>query len=434
MRRICGFAFFLLCLHLLAWPSVAAAFEHSVSASRQFLVYADNVELRGVICDLAERTKRDFLALVDQSDNWNLAILINARFPQPNLPELPRAALNVGQTGNGLKLQLDLLIDSDLTQREVRRELLRAIIVEMAYRNKTALPAGSAYTSPPAWLLDGIPSWQSDFVSAELSNLLQTLGSSNKILLIREFLRPCGDSKRSPTIHLLDMAYSFAFVEFLTHLPDGKKRLGRFVLDLPNASADPLTDLGLHFPELGNAETAERLWKAHFENFVRRQPQQLLTIEDTEEELDKLLMLSINCTGGETKYRLDQFQEFFRIPCASSILVRVSQALGALATRAHPILRPTIQEYANIATRLTRKKTNGISRRLARLKVSRQETLVRSRKISEYMNWFEATKSGTPSGAFSDFLKAAEQRPRSRSKRRDGISTYLDYLEDQVEN
>ncbi len=66
------------------------------------------------------------------------------------------AAFSVAQTGLGLKLQLDLTIASDVSQTEVRREILRAILIEMMYRTNPGLPAGTAYAPPPDWLLDGI--------------------------------------------------------------------------------------------------------------------------------------------------------------------------------------------------------------------------------------------------------------------------------------
>jgi hypothetical protein len=49
------------------------------------------------------------------------------------------------------------------------------------------------------------------------------------------------------------------------------------------------------------------------------------------------------------------------------------------------------------------------------------------------MNWFEATKASGPSGAFLDYMKAAEASARPEP-RRDPISVYLDVLEAQFQN
>ena len=142
-------SFNVLCVLVCAHAVAPAPLERSISTSRQFLVYGTDVRLRGAICDLAERTKRDVLQLIDQRDEWTTPIVVNAQYPQANSPETPRAALNFAQTGFGLKLQLDLTIDLDVSQPEVRRELLRSILLEMMYRRKTNLPAGTAYVPPP---------------------------------------------------------------------------------------------------------------------------------------------------------------------------------------------------------------------------------------------------------------------------------------------
>jgi hypothetical protein len=54
--------------------------------------------------------------------------------------------------------------------------------------------------------------------------------------------------------------------------------------------------------------------------------------------------------------------------------------------------------------------------------------------IDDYLNWFEATQSRTVSGAFRDYMRAAELAQERQARRRDPISVYLDALEVQVGN
>ncbi len=205
-------------LSVLVWARalVAASPERSISTSRQFRVYATDIRLRGAICDLAERTKRDLLELTGQRDEWTTPIIVNAQYPQADLPEKPRAALNFAQTGFGLKFQLDLTIDLAVSQLEIRRELLRAVLLEMMYRRETNLPAGTAYVTPLAWLLDGIPPRQSDFDRGKLIDLLTGAVARGRIRPLKEFLRPQELSDLDAPSRLLYRAYSFALVEFLT--------------------------------------------------------------------------------------------------------------------------------------------------------------------------------------------------------------------------
>ena len=101
----------------------AALADQSVSTSRQFIVYGTDLPARGAICDFAERTKRELLTFLDLRDDWKTAIVINAQYRQANLPDLPRLGVALGQTGFGLKLQLDLVVNSGVGQPETRRNL-----------------------------------------------------------------------------------------------------------------------------------------------------------------------------------------------------------------------------------------------------------------------------------------------------------------------
>jgi hypothetical protein len=93
-----------------------------------------------------------------------------------------------------------------------------------------------------------------------------------------------------------------------------------------------------------------------------------------------------------------------------------------------------VYEYARIGALLARGKTKGIAKQLTGLRASRKGIVAQVRKINDYMNWFEATKSRGPSGAFTDYLKAAELGSEPEQRRRDPISVYLDVLETQFQD
>src|SRR5207248_4238522 len=141
-------------------------FERSVSSARQFIVFGGDPHLRGAIADLAENSKSNVLALLQTGDNWLVPILLNVEQPQANLPEIPPAALNFSQTGSGLKIQLDLLITPEFDPVMVERELVRAILLEIAYRGSPLLPAGVSYAPPPDWLINGIPTLRDESPAA----------------------------------------------------------------------------------------------------------------------------------------------------------------------------------------------------------------------------------------------------------------------------
>jgi hypothetical protein len=407
--------------------------ERSVSTSRQFLVYGTDIRLRAAICDLAERAKADVLRLSDQRDEWTTPIVVNARYPQANLPEAPRAALSFAQTGFGLKLQLDLTIVSNTRQPEIRRELLRVILLEMMYRHQTDLPVGTCYIPPPDWLLDGTAPRQSDFDGEELIDVLRTPLAQHKILPLEEFLRQRPDLFDVPGRSVY-RAYCFALVELLVHEPAGRHCLARFIASLPAASNDALAGLRAFFPELGNATDAEKVWRLHLERLAAGQSFQLLSAKETEEKLAELLVVRIRDAGPERNYRLAEFPKFIRDASSRLSLARRSEDLRTLGARANPVYCPLINEYEKAATLLALGKTNGIAKRLVRLNATRDGIASRAQKIDDYMNWFEATKPREPSGAFADYLNAAELTTQPEKRRRDPISVYLDVFETQFQN
>jgi hypothetical protein len=146
----------LLVLSILVFDSVAATpIERSISPSGQFILYGGDAAWRGAVSALAERTKANLLALLQRRDQWVTATVINLQSRAPNLPEIPSAALRFSHTGSGLKLQLDLAISREINSAATERELLRAILLEMIYRNQTAIAPGDVYVarrSSTRWL------------------------------------------------------------------------------------------------------------------------------------------------------------------------------------------------------------------------------------------------------------------------------------------
>lgn len=411
-----------------AFPAAATTPERSISTSRQFLVYGADIGLRSAICDLAERTKRDLLQRLGRRDEWATPIVIRAQYRQANSPETPRAALNFSQTGFGLKLQLDLTLDPDVAQPEIQRELLGALLLEMMYRGTPDLSSGTTYLPPPDWLLDGLGAHARSRVC-----VLAAPAAAHEILPLEEFLRQRPRLLDASGCSLYG-AYAVALVEFLTQMPNGRERLARFISDLPSTSNDEMADLRRHFPELIDATGGSKnTWVSHITRLAARQSYQLLSSQETERILDGMLSVRISNSGSEKKYRLHEFPAFIREPAARPALSRLGRDLSALVGQTSPIYHPVLYEYAKVTARLARGKTRGIPERLAGLIAARERLTAQSRKIDDYLNWFEATQPRGPSGAFGDYMKAADSAVRPE-QRRDPISIYVDVLEAQFQN
>jgi hypothetical protein len=406
--------------------------ERSVSTSRQFVVYGPDARLRGAICDVAERVKRDALTLLHQPDGWRTPIVVNASLAQANAPELPPARLNLSQTGFGLKLQLDLSLGGDLSPPAIDRELLRAVLLEMMYRSEPNTPAGTAYVEPPPWLLEGMLALNAERDAAAIAERLGTVVSSVNMVSLEDFLRQTPALLDSPS-RALYRAYAAAFASMLIRGAESRDALGRFIANLPNATNDPLADLQRHFPALVGTDKAQKIWEANLKRMATSDRYRLMTCEETERQLAALLRIEIAPAGKPaTTYAFEEFPQFIRNPGLPVGLRAVNERLLVLSGRAHTLYQPIIREYQEIALLLHRGKTKRIPQRLAEARGTREQLTRRMSAIGDYMNWYEATQARTASGVFREYLKAAEfaaEQPLRR--RRDPISVYLDAMEAQ---
>ena len=385
--------------------------------------------LRGAVSDAAERTKANLLALLRQRDNWTVPIVLNLQPQQANLPELATAELRFSQTGFGLKLQLDVTFSQDLDVSLVERELLRAILLEMIYRKRPQLAAGTAFIEPPDWLIDGTLALAPGHDRGQLVEALTATGNTPTL---EKFLQ------QRPAIldsagRLLYRAYSLALVQMLLEPKDGAARLAQYIGRLSDASNDALTDLKAQFPLLRS--DAEETWQSRLHQLRNFQAYQLLTFVESERRLGELLQ--VKASEANRSPKLTSVAELAkRKPSANEkmALNDLSHELLVFVVQANPVLRPIAREYGEIAALLARGKRRGIVKRLSRLETTHKQLASRMSDIDDYMNWFEATQMKNGSGNFTDYLKAIDQSQLSISKRRDPLTVYVDALEDQLEN
>src|ERR1043166_1000467 len=218
--------------------------EHSITASRQFVIYGADPKVRGAISGLAEQTKSNFLTLLRQRDDWKTPVVINLQSQQANAPEIPAADLRFSQTGFGIKLQLDLTISKNVDVSLVERELLRAILLEMIYRKQSHIATGTVLVEPPDWLIDGVLALAPE---RDRGPLIEAVADNEKPLPLAKFLgqRPGFVDSTGRT---LDRAYSFAFVQMLLEPKTGGGQLAKYIDHLSDSSNDPLEDLKAQFP------------------------------------------------------------------------------------------------------------------------------------------------------------------------------------------
>jgi hypothetical protein len=422
----------ILTLLVFAWQPVRAALPaHSVSPSRQFVIYGADAALRGTVSELAEQTKSNLLALLGQRDEWKTAVIINLQPQQANLPEIPPTDLRVSQTGFGAKLQLDLTVGQSLDGSLIERQLMRGILLEMIYRDEDDLAPGTTLVEPPEWLVEGAlvltPGREREVV-------VEALSATDKGKSLEEFLGQRFDLLDSAG-RMLYRAYSIALVELLLD-EGGRARLVRYIANLSHASNDPVADLKARFPQL--RANLEKKWRSTVARLGEHQTYHLLTFAESERRLDELLQIKLSDgSRNREQPKTVDLSELARRKASrdeKAAVNQMSQALLLLIGTAHPVMRPVAREYQQIAALVARGKRRGIAKRLSHLDATRKELIARIGQIDDYMNWFEATQMERESGVFNDYLKAASQSEVSAPRRRDPLSVYLDALADHFEN
>src|SRR5215475_9652922 len=401
--------------------------EHSTSPSRQFVIYGADAKVRGAISGLAEQTKTNLLALLRQRDDWKTAVVVNLQPQQANVPDIPSGDLRFSQTGFGIKLQLDLTISKNVDVSLVERGLLRAILLEMIYREQPHITAGAVLVEPPDWLIDGVLALTP---GRDRGPLIEAVAGPEKPLPLAKFLGQHPGLVDS-TGRTLYRAYSFALVQMLLEGKTGGTQLTKYIDRLSDSSSDPPEDLKAQFPVL--AGDAERTWQAALNRLKSLQTFRLFTFAESERRLDELLTLKISESNKPVK--LVKLEELARHKLSASekmALDQLKRDLMFLVPQTSPVLRPIGREYQEIVALLARGKRKAVLKRLSHLDFTRQHLAARMIEIDDYMNWFEATQMNSGSGNFTGYLKAADQSQVPAPRRHDPLSVYVDALEDQV--
>src|SRR5262245_22702351 len=279
-----------------SWQQLdGAQTEHSTSPSRQFVIYGADAKIRGAISGLAEQTKTNFLTLLRQRDDWKTPVVINLQPQQANAPEIPPADLRFSQTGFGIKLQLDLTLSKNVDVSLVERELLRAILLEMIYRQQPHISSGAVLVEPPDWLIDGALALAP---GRDRGPLIEALASTEKPVPLEKFLRQHPGVADS-TGRTLYRAYAFALLQMLLDTENGGTRLAKYIDRLSDSSNDPMADLTAQFSIFG--VNTEKTWQLALDRLKSVQTFRLLTFAESEQSLDQLLSLKISEANNAVK-------------------------------------------------------------------------------------------------------------------------------------
>lgn len=411
---------------------------HSSSRSRQFVVYARDSAVRNAVGTLGDDVKDEILRALGLHDDWKLPIVVDLRAPEPGMPDAsPPVRLTLAQTGLGLKVELDLLLGEAGRGIRIRDELVRAILLEMAYRDHGQLMAGVGYTLPPPWLVEGFSAYVESVETGVSASMFAALLPASQSLSISDFLSR-DPAKMDGTSHAVYRAYAYNLVSLLVNeMEGGRAGMTAFIHDLSGLPADEARSAGVlsqHFPQLAaDPDSLEKWWTLGLARLASSDRYQAYSVRETEEHLEQLMTFPgpVDARKATSKvYRLNEFEKFTPLKRNAQILDGLRAGLVLLTGRANPLTRPIITGYQAVVDSLVHNHTKGVGEKLQELSLARQAVVRQREAIADYLNWFEATQVTDQSGAFEDYFRTARQAEHPAAVHRpDPISAYLDGMD-----
>ena len=422
--------------HAAPWDALR---QKSVSRSHQFIVYAGDPSAWGAIAMDAEDVKDKFLELLDTDDQWKHPIVIDVTPASAADPNEPVSNVQVINTADGFKVELDVVLGDDPRQAHFPEQLVRAILLEYAYRNQPALVAtGVSYAEPPSWLVDGITSLTADSdpdIPQDDSDLFRSLILSGKTPTLALFLSENPETLDDPSRELYS-ACSMSLVRLLTGMPNGRALMQSFIRHWPGPNADPEVELLKAFPALNSGnQSLEKWWSLGLASLSAQDRYQGLSLAETSDQLDAMLKFDvvIDKTGKTKTFSLDEYSTYIKAPGAQAALDALDVRLLGLEAQCNPLMREVVAAYQTEVVQLVHHDGHALKARLAALADYRARLADHMDQIADYLNWYEATQRTHASGSFDEYVRTANEIDKTENTpRTDPISKYLDSVETEL--
>lgn len=405
----------------------------TISLDRQFVVYCDDAPARSAVASFAETTKRALLAMLGQPDRWKYPIVVDVDCSVARGHSQPPSRVQLCEVEGGFKIQVNVAIGADPAAARFGEQIVHAVLLELAYRDAPKIKGGLEYAEPPAWLVAGtVKQLQSREFGAD-ADLFRNFMASSRGSSVKDVIEQKFRSLDSTSQAVFD-AYSMGLVQLLVEAPGGGDCLTAFIRHHPRPD-QALAQLLKDFPVFkGEEASLEKSWMLSLARFAAADRYKGLSAEETEKEIAGLLTFKVPVGKANTmqQFAITDFNAVLKLPAGRSTFGEINSALLALSARAHPLYRPIVQDYQQIAFELSRGKTKHIQNRLSSAADYRKVVLGRLDQIGDFLNWYEATQLTSRSDSFDGYIRTANALA-DETKRDDPISRYLDAVELECE-
>jgi len=406
-----------------------APLQRSVSSSQQFVIYHSDGTLRSRLAQRAEDLKGKWLRRLQLADEWKSPIIIQIlALHRPNSPRI-RTGLYESDGGQ-LKVQIDVYDTASLKNTDFDMEVYRALFLEYGYRDVPA-KAGKSFHQPPAWLIDGL---FEDVMARDegiATGLYERLINEEPSPKLDAFLKERPEMLDA-TSRAIYRARALGLFRALLRTPDGAKHLAEYCSSLPSANPTDSARLLEKFPTLSEQTvTLSKLWTLSLAEASASNRVMPLSVKETQRRLS--LILEITAPKDPKKPRAgavsgpEGLLAVARTNTGRYVVRQKAEDLLRLEARAHPLIRPIVEEYRMIASQLAAKPKKNLETRIRKNMQLQEAVVKRADEMEDYLNWFEAAQLNTPS---KEFDSAVDLQTSSQSFRRnDAVSRHLDDIE-----
>ena len=413
-------------------PNKLSNLRRSLSSSGQFAIYHSDNTVRSRVARKSEDAKTEWRRLLAMDDTWKWPIVIQLLTVRP--AGAPRLRTNFFEgDGNEFKLQIDVYDPTVIQSREFDLEVFKALFLEYAYRDFPP-KAGQAFQQPPAWLIEGMAEDVRVRNEGIVAGLYEKLVKDGPPPKLEAFFKERPEMMDA-TSRAVYRAKAMTLLRALLRLPDGPKHLAAWLATLHEGSSNDAGKLLKQFPGLAeNPAELSKMWALCMADASASNRAKPLGITETQKQL--LLIFELTAPKDPKKPEAGNVTG----PMALPLLVRMdsgkflagqkAEDLLRLEVRAHPVMRPIVEEYRAIASELGRKPKKNFDKRLQKNVDLQTAVTQRMGEIGDYMNWFEATKLETSSQKFESTFDVREKS--SVMRRNDAVTRELDEAEQDL--
>lgn len=395
--------------------------------SKGFVIYSPDRETRSRLLRLAQEASKEWEKFTGEKLTAALPIIIvdKTRAAKPRGSKGSQCNLFEMDEG-GMKVQIEVFDDWAMRPGYFETEVIRALALRDMHRQSPP-KAGKTYAQPPGWLVEGIAEQIRRSSGSVPDGVHAALIQSERPPSLGDFLQQKPE-RLDATSLLLFRAQALALLKALSESKNSKKQFLAY-LESPACTASDPADLLEAFPDVApDISSLTKVWTLSLARSSMPPRLASLTVLKTDEELGQILALEVpadpnkkNSTGASGPMALPLAA---RNPGGAFLMRQRSVDLLNLEFRAHPLLRPIVEEYRNIAMLLAARPKSKLEHRIEETEKIRVLLVERHKAIADYLNWFEATQINE-----SESPLAEETRPDPLPPRRDPITLYMDAIE-----